>query len=82
MFNRPLTRPESSNFIPSPPFRKGVSGGQSDPANGTDGSIKGAVIWAKSCEEELSAIADGALKFDVGDNPSGPLIGTATVASF
>ncbi|GAL60017.1 hypothetical protein EV102420_26_00370 [Pseudescherichia vulneris NBRC 102420] len=73
-------RPASSNFIPAPPFRKGIFSSQSDSANGTDGSMGAAFVGAKSREEELSAIADGALKFDVGDNPSGPLIRTVKVA--
>lgn len=75
-------RPESSYFVPSPPFREGRFGCESYSANGTDGSLGTAFVGAKSREEKLSAIADGTLKFDVGDNPSGPLKEIATLAPF
>jgi len=30
-------------------------------------------VRAKSCEDELRAFADRALKLEIGDDPSGPL---------
>lgn len=75
-------RPESSYFVPSPPFRDDRFGNRWLSANGTDGSLGAAFIGAKSREEKLSAIADGTLKFDVGDNPSGPLKVISTLAPF
>lgn len=68
-------RPDSSNFFPSPPFRDGCFGGKFDSANGTDGSVGIMFVRAKGCEDKLRTVADGALKFQIGNNPSGPLSG-------
>ena len=73
-------RPASSNFIPAPPFGQGVFNRKPCSANGTDGSMGRTLVRAESRKKKLSAIADGTLKLDVGDNSSGPLIRSAKVA--